>query len=171
MSAENSLSKDLAKDQDGFRWSFDEIKNIFVKARSSGERGSSTGSFHWSFSGTIDAIRARFSSHERSLTEKSIVNQDGAEPSKKLRMEEEDIDKDAHVDKGTRRENRREARKGKSEKEKDRRNNVNGLFYQLGGLLGMEPGVKNKSQILSNAKDFLDKGGKSDDASGRDASE
>ena len=147
----------LPKEQDGFRWSFDEIRNLFVKTRSSGERVSSAGSFHWSFSGTIDAIRARFSSQERTIPEKSATIEKGAaEPSKKLRMTDDSSDSD----RGTRRENRRavrgEARKGKSEKERDRRNNVNGLFYTLGGLLGMESGVKNKSAILSNAKEFLE---------------
>jgi hypothetical protein len=145
MSAENSLSKDT----EGFRWSFDEIRNIFVKGRNSGERVSSTGSFHWSFSGTLDAIRARFSSQEKTITEKTVPDQDAGGTSKKLRLIDES-------DRATRREDRREQRKGKSEKEKDRRNNVNNLFYTLGGLLGMEPGVKNKSQILSNAKEFLE---------------
>jgi len=168
MSAENTLSKDA----DGFRWSWDEIRNIFVKARNSGERVSSNGSFHWSFSGTIDAIRARFSSHEKSLTEKTIVSQNGPVTAKKPRMAR-DADQDGQDgDRSTRRENRREARKGKSQKEKDRRNNVNGLFYKLGGLLGMESGVKNKSQILSNAKEFLEQTGETrDDASDHDISE
>lgn len=133
----------------GFRWSFDEIRNMFVRARTSNERVSSAGSFHWSFSGTFERIRSKFSSREPSLTEKPLAQDEGM--SKRARMDNEQ-------QLGTReerRENRREMRKGKSEKERDRRNNVNGLFYTLGGLLGMEAGVKNKTQILSNAKDFL----------------
>jgi len=151
MSKENSLSKDLDAGGGGFRWSFDEIRNIFVRARTSGgePRTSSQGSFHWSFSGTIDAIRARFSSHERSTTEQTLAKGDGPEPSKKLRMADDSSNRES------RREERREVRKGKSEKEKDRRDNVNKLFHTLGGLLGMEPGLKNKTQILSNAKDFI----------------
>jgi len=139
MATDNSLPKEA----DDFRWSFDEIRNLFVKARVSGERPSSTGSFHLSLSGTWDAIRARFSSN-KSLS----ASQQETRTTKKLRVSEEET-------KVERRENRRESRKGKSEKEKDRRNNVNNLFYKLGDLLGMEAGVKNKSQILANAKDFL----------------
>jgi len=47
------------------------------------------------------------------------------------------------------------ARKEKNEKEKDRRDHLNGLFCELGDLLGI-PG-HNKADILANAKRYLEK--------------
>ena len=79
-------------------------------------------------------------SHNRNMEPKEpkSLQQDAA---KKKRMSER-IDEES-----------RDSRKDKSEKEKDRRNHLNGLFNELGGLLGASG--QNKSQILANAREFL----------------
>jgi hypothetical protein len=56
----------------------------------------------------------------------------------------------------------------KREREKNRRNHVNGLFYRLSGLLGMAPDTKDKTEILASAKMFLDEGRDKDDNTNND---
>ena len=77
------------------------------------------------------------SSHNRSM-----------EPKEPKSLHQDDLVKKKRMD-----EEIRDSRKDKSEKEKDRRNHLNGLFNELGGLLGVAG--QNKSQILANAREFL----------------
>ncbi|KAH9255116.1 hypothetical protein BASA81_006875 [Batrachochytrium salamandrivorans] len=46
-------------------------------------------------------------------------------------------------------------RKRKSEREKDRRSNMNGLFARLEDLLGLQTDNKSKIEVLQHARDFL----------------
>ena len=147
--ADNGLAP---SDKDGFHWSFDEMKSLFFKPRGSTDRGDSTASFHWSLSSAFDIFRSKLSSRGES----QLADTEGG-GAKKVRY-------DMEADRESRRENQREERRRsgepkkpkKSEKEKDRRNNVNNLFYHLGELLGMQSGTKSKTEILANAKNYLD---------------
>lgn len=155
-------------EKESFHWSFDEIRNIFVRSRNSGDRERSTNSFTWSLSSTFDALRARFSfgsvnsnTAAAAAADQSTSIDNSEDRGKKFRFDEDDRE----IVRETQREARRKKassqssnatskKEKKCEKEKDRRNHVNGLFYRLGELVGL-PGVKSKTEILDKARTVL----------------
>lgn len=126
------------------RFSIEEVKNLFMRPFSGKSGRSSDRSSNISFSGL------RWSLEDMKDT---VFRRSAASKEKKKRKQQM-----TDEERKARRQERLEARKEKkSAREKERRSNVNGLFDQLGGILGVKKDDKKGARlsILSAAVDKL----------------
>jgi hypothetical protein len=117
----------------------------------------------WSLTGTWENLKKRLSGGKTSTHRSSSAEGEDEQQSKRQkdgsnRGEEEEVSQDGGSVKSNSRRNSTKRRdpQRRRELEQIRRLNMEGLYRKLSGLLGMDPGVTDRNEVLTNAKEYLE---------------